>query len=366
MPFKRYSLTDITANRFYQMPKFLFQGDLKRGLSNDAKILYSLLRDRHELSIKNNWINEKKEVYLIFTRDEMADLLGCSQPTLRKAITALKTANLMDEESQGLNRPNLIFLNYITDMSELPTAPKPDNGGNNGENTGEEQNPSGVKESFGPESTEQGNRDEKNLRPGVKESFSPDCKNLSLNDTDSIETDLSETDLIYLSPFILEVPSETGQMDTIEQSALKGIKRDPPTKQSEDNSATDTYANTAKIVKSSMEYDVLISKGVSRERLDEIVGLITDVLISHTATIRVNRENMPRSVVMQQFMKLSAEHIEYVIEQVENQTVEIKNIRQYLITALYNAPYTYENYIAQKLVKIESDYKEEKMGLYND
>ncbi|MFZ2537395.1 MAG: replication initiator protein A [Oscillospiraceae bacterium] len=114
--FKRYTLTDVTSNQFYQMPKFLFEGELKNSLSNDAKVLYSLLKDRHELSVKNNWVNEKNEVYLIYTREDLCDMLGCSPPTLRKTIDQLKKNNLMDEQRQGFNKPNYIFLNYINNF----------------------------------------------------------------------------------------------------------------------------------------------------------------------------------------------------------------------------------------------------------
>ncbi|MCR2044811.1 replication initiator protein A [Anaerosalibacter massiliensis] len=115
----RYTINDVNNNRFYQMPKFLFEGEFKN-LSNDARILYSLLRDRHELSMSNNWINEKGEVYLIFTREDIAELLGCSQPTLRKAIKQLIGTGLMEEERQGANRPNRIYLTVINIKKEEP------------------------------------------------------------------------------------------------------------------------------------------------------------------------------------------------------------------------------------------------------
>ena len=346
MPFKRYTSTDVTANRFYQMPKFLFQGKLKRALSNDAKVLYSLLRDRHELSLKSHWVNDKNEVYLIFTREEMADLLGCSQPTLRKAISALKDANLMEEETRGLNRPNLIFLNYITDSSELSTPPSnPTPPEKTSEQKADEpqknQDTSGEKKSFIQESTNKGIRNEENFHSGVKDPFTPDGKTFTPSDTDLNETDLSENNLIYLSPSFPEDPEKKRQMDTMEQTATE-IKSPPA-----------EYDSMADVVRDTVEYDVLIAKGIPRERLDEIVGLMTDVLMSRAETIRVNRQDVPCSVIKRRLLKLSAEHIEYVIEQVENQTGKIKNIRQYLITSLYNAASTYENYIAQKFTESE-------------
>lgn len=170
----RYTVENITNNRFYQMPKFLLEGEFKE-LSNDARVLYSLLRDRHELSLSNNWINENNEVYLIFTREDMAKLLGCSQPTLRKAIKQLIEFGLMEEERQGLNKPNIIFLTAVSI-----------------ENTG-------VKNSFSPECKDFSVQNEKNFQSRVKELFTQECKNLSPNDTDINDTDINDTESVSLS-----------------------------------------------------------------------------------------------------------------------------------------------------------------------
>lgn len=105
----RYSLSDVQRSSFYQLPKFLFVDEFKN-LSSDAKILYALLRDRHELSVKNQWVDKDGYVYLFMSRDEMCSLLGCTAPTLRKAIQSLKEFNLMEEVRQGLNKPNIIYL----------------------------------------------------------------------------------------------------------------------------------------------------------------------------------------------------------------------------------------------------------------
>jgi len=93
----------------YQMPKFLFEGEFKV-LSNNARALYMHLLDRQDLGLQNHWVNEKNEVFLIYSREEMADMLGVSQPTLRKAIMQLKQFGLMEEERIGLNRANRIYL----------------------------------------------------------------------------------------------------------------------------------------------------------------------------------------------------------------------------------------------------------------
>lgn len=105
----RYTHAEITQSQYYQFPKFLMSG-VFNSLSNDAKVLYMLLRDRHDLSLKNKWINDKNEVYIIFTRDEMGNMLGKSENTVRSALKQLSKYRLIEEERQGLQKPNLLYL----------------------------------------------------------------------------------------------------------------------------------------------------------------------------------------------------------------------------------------------------------------
>ncbi|KNZ70342.1 hypothetical protein Tfer_0902 [Thermincola ferriacetica] len=170
-PRKRYSVEDIANARYFQLPKFLFEGEFTN-LSNDARVLYALLRDRHELSIENGWVNKKGEVYLIYSRSEMAEILKCSQPTLRKVLQELKEARLIEEERVGLNRPNQIYLL---------------------QKTFEALEPQGVKNFFTPEC--------KNFLPGVKKNFIQECKKVSPNETEYNETEFNETEInnIYYS-----------------------------------------------------------------------------------------------------------------------------------------------------------------------
>lgn len=107
---KRITRSDVENNLFYQMPKFLFQGIFKEKLTNDARVLYSLLRDRHQLSLKNNWVNERGEVFILFSRKNMQDMLGISKNPTKNAIDLLKKYNLVQEERQGQGKPNMIFL----------------------------------------------------------------------------------------------------------------------------------------------------------------------------------------------------------------------------------------------------------------
>ena len=68
---------------FYRVPKVLFTAKYFKSLSCEAKVLYGLMLDRMSLSIKNRWFDEEDRVYIIFTVEEIMELLGCGR---QKAI----------------------------------------------------------------------------------------------------------------------------------------------------------------------------------------------------------------------------------------------------------------------------------------
>ncbi len=72
---------------FYRIPKILFTAEFFKPLSCEAKVLYGLLLDRMSLSVKNRWFDEENRVYIIFTVEEIAELMNCG---VQKAVKLLK------------------------------------------------------------------------------------------------------------------------------------------------------------------------------------------------------------------------------------------------------------------------------------
>lgn len=81
-----------------------------------------------------------------------------------------------------------------------------------------------------------------------------------------------------------------------------------------------------------------------KQGVDELVGIMLDVICSNKQFIRVNSEDIPKEAVKSRFLKLGPEHIEYVMSALDKNTSSVKNIRAYLTTALYNAPTTLAGY----------------------
>ena len=102
------------------MPKILLQNDAYRGLSADAKMLYSLLLDRVGMSIQNGWKDEFNRVFIIFSIDEIKRSLNCGK---NKAIQLLQEleekVDLIERKKQGLGKPNLIYVkSFIRTVDE--------------------------------------------------------------------------------------------------------------------------------------------------------------------------------------------------------------------------------------------------------
>lgn len=109
-----YRIDDELEYNFYMMPKALLTEKYSK-LSAEAKIAYILILDRLKISKINTWINEEKELYLLYKRDELAQILGVCKKTI---VKILKEFNLIYEKRQGLGKNNLIFVYKIEDEQQ--------------------------------------------------------------------------------------------------------------------------------------------------------------------------------------------------------------------------------------------------------
>ena len=109
-----------SSERFYRIPKIFVESPLYKPMSTDAKFTYAILKDRFELSLRNNWIDKNGDVYLIYTITELQEILGYGNKKVIKLKKELQEYGLLEEVRQGLNKPNLLYLGNI-DYQTLPT-----------------------------------------------------------------------------------------------------------------------------------------------------------------------------------------------------------------------------------------------------
>lgn len=107
----------------------------------------------------------------------------------------------------------------------------------------------------------------------------------------------------------------------------------------------DLRARYEEIIRDNLELEILSQdKRFDTDRVNEMVEVMLDVICSTRPTIRINGEDMPQQVVKSRFLKLNSSHIEYVLHAMDECPSDIRNIRAYMLTTLYNASLTMDNY----------------------
>ena len=120
---------------------------------------------------------------------------------------------------------------------------------------------------------------------------------------------------------------------------------------SQSNQQMDETEAYMELIRENIDYEQMMAHLQLRDKelYDELYQLICDVVCVPRKTIRIAGEDYPYSLVKSKFIKLGAEHLQYVIGCMERNTTKIANIKAYLITALYNAPNTISHYFTAEV-----------------
>ncbi len=264
-----YRIHEVLENRYYGIPQELFTSPLyKEKLNSDSKILYSFLLDRLTLSQKNNWYDENKNIYLIFTRQEVQEKLSLSDKTVTKAFKQLSESNLIYEKRQGLGKPNLIFVGKVQYVE---------------------------KESVGL-------HNRKNYDCGIEKKSVVDTENLRTINTNHINTDNINTNHIL---------------------------------------SNQDERRYEEIFKSNIEYEILKADNKISKILEDIVAVSVELLNSNKNYTYINSEQIKTTVVKSQILKLRSYHITYVINCLKANVKDIRSIKSYILTSLYNSINTF-------------------------
>ena len=97
-----------------------------------------------------------------------------------------------------------------------------------------------------------------------------------------------------------------------------------------------------------ISYDALKNDHPYDRRVEEILGLILDVMVSTAPKLRINREEKDIEIVKAQFAKLTKDHVEFVLQSMDDTSTKARNIRAVLLTALYNSVNTINSYYGNR------------------
>ena len=174
-----------------------------------------------------------------------------------------------------------------------------------------------------------------NPTPGYPTTENPMQLNKDIQKTDlpkkeKIITDPQSTDSI---PILSPNPSPCREAAT------------PPERKRKETDAQTAFEIYREIIKDNISYDILMQDmKFDGDRLNEIVDLMLETVCTRRKTIRVAGDDYPAELVKAKFMKLDGDHIRFVLDCMRENTTKIRNIKQYLKAALFNAPSTIGNY----------------------
>lgn len=113
MSFNYITKEDKTKDLFYKIPKQFMLEEKYKKMKDSAKILYSILYERTNLSIENNWFDDKDRAYIICTFDEIQTFFGCSRDKVNYALKDLEKFNLIKKDKIKGHDGDLVNVIYI-------------------------------------------------------------------------------------------------------------------------------------------------------------------------------------------------------------------------------------------------------------
>ena len=316
MNFDYYYGLEAEQFSFYRIPRLLIKDKRFKKLSSDAKLLYGLMLDRMSLSMKNGWLDDENRTYIIYTVDNIMEDLGCSKPTCIKIIRELDSENgigLIEKKRRGMGKPDIIYVKNFTSIQEEVIEKENQNTKTQTE----------VKNLYF--------KKENNFTSRSKEIELQEVKNFYTNYTDINYNNISYKNHIESNQY--QIVDSVDNVDNFYDKI-------------DTDGDVDKYIS---LIKNNIEYDYHMKYDLNNKGVyDELFEIICDVVCVPRKAIRIGKEDYPYQLVKSKFLKLNSEHLEYVIECMNNTKTEISNIKQYLITVLYNAPNTMSHYYKQE------------------
>ena len=175
------------------------------------------------------------------------------------------------------------------------------------------------------------------------------------------DTDSPDTENPYMDKPDTEKPAELNiEKSNTQKSITHGSSTDSipfrepaaaqlPERKGRDAMSVSEMESYRDLILENIEYDHLCREFTTyREDLDEIVELMVETVCAKRKTTRIAGSDFPHEVVRSRFLKLDSEHIRFVMDSLQKNTTEVRNMKQYLLTVLFNAPTTISNhYTAQ-------------------
>ena len=384
--FEYFYNDDSDQYSFYRIPKLLFTEEYFSSLSCEAKVLYGLMLDRISLSLKNKWFDEQNRAYIIFTIEDVMELLNCkSQKAVKimKELDAEDGIGLIKKIRQGFGKPNIIYVKnfMIKEAEEQQQQVQQNELPKNCENQNSViQNPADFSTTVDGENQNSVMRksadfsivdsENQNSVMGKPADFNTTVDGENQNSVMGKPADFSTVDGENQNS-VMRNPADFSTVDSENQNSVIVKIKNQECRKSKPNytdySKTDIsknnpiYLSKTGLMDEMDTYKNVVKKNINYtcfendwsydiKMIDELIDLIVEIMTLPDAVIvRIGGVEKKAALVKSQFMKLKKAHIEYVMNCLKKNTTKIANIRAYLLTTLYNAPLTMDSYYQAKV-----------------
>ena len=313
MAFDYYYGTQADQFNFIKIPKTMITDPMFEDLSVNAKLLYGVLLDRMNLSMKNRWFDDENRVYIIYQVAEIMEDFNFSKKTAVKYLNELVEFGLVEKKRRGLALPSLLYVksfiierDYSGDKEDIETSH--DNCGNSRGVTSYTSRSVGEETSRGVNITLQEVTDATPLN----------------NKTNSSNTNINNTNESHITS------------NHITATTVDGMGRDMIKLK---------YEAYEKLIKHNIDYDCLIHNNItSREEINNLVDIMVEAIVSDKEYQIISGNRVSTEMIKSRFCKLDKSHIEYVLDCLNHNSSDVRNIKKYLLATLYNAPMTIDSY----------------------
>ena len=326
MKFNYYYGSEADQFSFIRIPKIMLIDQMFQTLSMAAKVLYGVLLDRMSLSMKNGWLDEENRVYIIYQIGEIQEDLGFTKKKAMDLLAELEEFGLLEKKRRGHGLPNILYVkSFMTDKetrgSETGTSEAEQEEDRSPEKSTSEP---GEIESFDSRSAENGTQEVPKAAPLEVPKPAPLRSKTNINNTYRSNT---ESNLILSTEGTIsddEMRCDTRKAPDTPKLWLKAYQE---------------------LIRDNIGYeDLLTAHPADRELIEGIAELMLEMVIGTGEEILIASSRYPAEIVKSKFLKLNYSHIEYVLYCLKQNTTKVKNIRKYLLAALFNAPSTMDGY----------------------
>ena len=330
-----YTGTDTFDFEYCIAPKALFKNEKFRKISDGAKLLYIAILNRLTLSAKNGLCDENQRVYVYYSIEDVCEELGCSKTKAVRIFKELDSKNgvgLIERKRLGLGKTSIIFVpKFETETKTVKTS------------------------SITSDSVYDTSESDKNDEQAVNNNifFDLDSELSTLADSNE-ENSGTENDVSELLKMIRQEISETEcnknkiNKNKLNKNNLNNTYNNQPiSKQCTKNSET-VFFNTIGWVSRMKKYREIIRKNICYEILcqklnpswvNEVVEVMANA-ISSEMSVKVKNIIYPPEAVMERYLSLTSDHIEYVADFLRRNTATVNNPHAYLLAVLYQSPET--------------------------